>query len=263
VGKKNILVMAAAVSALALGLTGCAGGAAVVEPTATPTPVAPTGDGVLRIGDMTPVNGPLAAYSGAQAAGIEMATREVNEAGGYAGVPVEVIHRNAGDEDPAATEASFNDLVSRGVDVIIAPASPTVAKQLMELVEKNGSNVAILSIAAQANAPEDVTVEMKQAEEEFIAKIQAADPGLTDVGYGVEAYDATIAAILAAIAIGDDGGESIVQGLITISNRDGFVCTGYGMCASALADKQDIDYVGYAGQFNYVPADGTLYFTSK
>lgn len=262
-GKKSILVMAAAASALALSLTGCAGGGAVVEPTATPTPVVPTGDGVLRIGDMTPVTGPLAAYSGAQAAGIEMATREVNEAGGYAGVPVEVIHRNAGDEDPAATEASFNDLVSRGVDVIIAPASPTVAKQLMELVEKNGSNVAILSIAAQENAPEDVTVEMKQAEEEFIAKIQAADPGLTDVGYGVEAYDAAIAAILAAIAIGDDGGESIVQGLITISNRDGFVCTGYGMCEAALADKQDIDYVGFAGQFNYVPAEGTLYFTSK
>jgi ABC-type branched-subunit amino acid transport system substrate-binding protein len=261
VGKKSILVMAA-VGALALGLTGCAGGA-VVEPTATPTPVAPTGDGVLRIGDMTPITGPMALYSSSQVAGIELAAREVNEAGGYAGVPVEVLHRNAGDEDPAATEASFNDLLSRGVDVIIAPASPTVAKQLMELVEKNGSNVAILSIAAQANAPEDVTVEMTQADEEFIAKIQSADPGLTDVGYGVEAYDAAIAAILAATAVGDDGGESIVQGLIAISNRDGFVCTGYGMCASALTDKQDIDYVGVAGQFNYVVKDGTIYFTSK
>jgi branched-chain amino acid transport system substrate-binding protein len=261
VGKKSILVMAA-VGALALSLTGCAGGAEV-EPTATPTPVAPTGDGVLRIGDMTPITGPMALYSSSQVAGIELAAREVNEAGGYAGVPVEVLHRNAGDEDPAATEASFNDLVSRGVDVIIAPASPTVAKQLMELVEKNGSNVAIMSISAQKNAPEDVTIEMAQPDEAFSARLKASDPTLADLGYGVEAYDTAIAAILAATAVGDDGGESIAQGLIAISNRDGFTCTSYGMCLSALNDKQDIDFTGVAGQLNYVPKTGTVYFLKK
>ncbi|MBK5239538.1 MAG: ABC transporter substrate-binding protein, partial [Actinomycetales bacterium] len=82
----GILVAGAVVFALA----GCSGEA---MPTSTPsaTTVAPTGDGVLRIGDMSPVSGPLAAFAKAQAAGVELAVREVNDAGGYNQVPVEVL----------------------------------------------------------------------------------------------------------------------------------------------------------------------------
>lgn len=254
----NKLAATLVAGAVVLGMAACSGGA--VTPTATPTPVKPSGDGVLRIGDMTPVSGELAAYSASQAAGVELAAREINEQGGYNKVPVEVLHRNAGDGDAAATEASFNDLVSRGVDVIIAPASASVAKQLVELVAKNDANVAIVSIATQSNAPKGATVTAVKADDAFVARLKSSDPSVSEVGYGVESYDLTIASALAATVQKDDGGASIAQGLVAVTNQAGFTCNSYGMCVSAVNDKQAINYVGPATQINYDPATGVAYF---
>ena len=258
VGKSKFAIAIVA-GVVALSMAGCSGGSAVT-PTATATPVKPSGDGILRIGDMTPVSGDLAAYSGAQAAGVDLAAQEVNEQGGYNKVPVEVIHRNAGDGDDAATEASFNDLVSRGVDVIIAPASTTVVAQLEALVAKNDSNVAIIAIANAKTAPKGATVKAITPDETLSKRLKASDPSLTELGYGAEAYDLTTAAILAATVTKDDGGASITQGMITVSNIAGFPCTSYGMCVSAFNDKQPINYTGPAGQINYDTKTGVAYF---
>ena len=256
---KSKFAIAIVAGAVALSLAGCSGGSAVV-PTATPTPVKPSGDGILRIGDMTPVSGDLAAYAAAQAAGVDLAAQEVNEQGGYNKVPVEVIHRNAGDGDPAATEASFNDLVSRGVDVIIAPASATVVATLQELVAKNDSNVAIVSIANAKTAPKGAEVKAITPDETLSKRLKASDPSVTELGYGAEAYDLATATILAATVTKDDGGASITQGMLAVSNQAGFPCTSYGMCVSAVGDKQPINYTGPAGQINYDTKTGVAYF---
>ena len=58
----------------------------------------------------------------------------------------------------------------------------------------------------------------------------------------------------------DDGGASITQGLIAVTNQAGFKCTSYGMCVSAVNDKQAINYVGPAGQINYDTETGVAYF---
>ncbi|MDF9809939.1 branched-chain amino acid transport system substrate-binding protein [Aurantimicrobium minutum] len=245
--------------AVVLGMAACSGGA-VVTPTVTPTAVKPSGDGILRIGDMTPVSGDLAAYAAAQAAGVDLAASEVNEQGGYNKVPVEVIHRNAGDGDAAATEASFNDLVSKGVDVIIAPASATVVATLEELVAKNDSNVAIVSIANKKTAPKGAAVTAITPDKDLSARLKASDPTLTELGYGAEAYDLAIASILAATVSKDDGGASITQGLVAVSLQTGFPCTSYGMCVSAVKDKQPINFMGPAGQINYDATTGVAYF---
>lgn len=245
--------------AVVIGMAACSGETAVV-PTATPTPVAASGDGILRIGDMTPVTGELAAYSAAQAAGVDLAAQEVNEQGGYNDVPVEVLHRNAGDGDPAATEASFNDLLSRGVDVIIAPASATVVATLEELVAKNDSNVAIISIATNKNAPKGPMVDAITPDETLSARLKGSDPSLSELTYGAEAYDLAIASILAATVSKDDGGASITQGLLAVTLQTGFPCTSYGMCVSAVKDKQAINFTGPAGQINYDTKTGVAYF---
>ena len=49
-------------SAVVFALAGCAG-EAMPTPTPSATPVAPSGDGVLRIGDMTPVTGDFAGFA--------------------------------------------------------------------------------------------------------------------------------------------------------------------------------------------------------
>lgn len=245
-----------------VGLTACSGEAAP-KPTATPTPVAASGDGILRIGDLTPTTGDLAAYGNSQAAGVELAVREINESGGYNKVPVEVLHRNAGDGDATITEASFNDLLSRGVDVIIAPDSKTVTKTLQDLVTKNESNVAVISIATGKNATKEGTVKVVTPDDAFAARLKSSDPSLAELGYGAEAYDATVASALAATVAKDDGGASVVQGLVSVSSHSGITCTSYGMCLDVLTKKPSIDYVGISGQMNYDAKTGVAYFVKK
>lgn len=242
--------------AVIFAFTGCSA-AVVPVPTPTATPVAPSGDGVLRIGDLMPISGPLAAFAKAQAAGVELAAREVNDAGGYNAVPVEVFHRNAGDGDAAVTAASFAELVAKGVDVVIVPASATVLSQLIPLARTAG--IALISPASADDAPSGVTVAPAVADDAFAARLRASDPGVGDLTYGIEAYDLTIAAVLGATVAKDDGGLSVAYGL-AMATGPGIPCSSYGMCLDVLKTQPAIDYVGLAGQINYSDATGVAYF---
>ena len=248
----GILVAGAVVWALA----GCSG-EAMPMPIPSATPVTPSGDGVLRIGDMTPVSGPLAAFAKAQAAGVELAASEANAAGGYNQVPVEVLHRSAGDGDPAVTDASFTDLVARGVDVIIAPASATVLEQLAPLARAAG--IAVLAPASADNAPAGVATTPIVPDDAFAARLRVSDPGVGELSYGIEAYDLTLASILGATLAKDDGGASIAYGLTLVTGA-GIPCSSYGMCLDVLKTQPAIDYVGLAGQINYSSETGVAYF---
>lgn len=248
----GILVAGAVVFALA----GCSG-EAMPTPAPSATPVAPTGDGVLRIGDMTPVSGPLAAFAKAQAAGVELAVREVNDAGGYNQVPVEVLHRSAGDGDAAVTDASFADLLARGVDVIIAPASASVLEQLAPLAKEAG--IALIAPASADNAPAGAATTPAVPDDAFAARLRVSDPSIGELNYGIEAYDLTMASILGATLAKDDGGVSISYGL-ALATGSGIPCSSYGMCLDVLTTQTSIDYVGLAGQINYSSATGVAYF---
>lgn len=116
-------------------------------PTPTPSPTyAVTGDGVLRIGTLFPTSGTYAYLGAGQVAGVETAVREINEAGGVNGVPVEVFHRNSGDATTETAEASYADLVAKGVDVVIGPSSSVLAERLVDPVIAAG--VPLISPAA-------------------------------------------------------------------------------------------------------------------
>lgn len=126
-----------------------AGCGAAPTPVVTPEPVAtvaPTGDGVLRIGTIFPSTGASAFIAPAQVAGVEVAIKEINEAGGVNGVPVEVFHRDSADAAVQKTEESFADLVTKAVDVIIGPSSSVLAERLIPLAVDAG--VAVISPAA-------------------------------------------------------------------------------------------------------------------
>ena len=86
-------------------------------------------------------------------------------------------------------------------------------------------------------------------DEAFVAKIKQEDPGVADVRYAAEAYDATVLAALAAILAGDDGGSSIGWKL-TQASIDGIKCTSFGECADVLRTQPDIDYDGVSGSTN-------------
>jgi len=73
---------------------------------------------------------------------------------------------------------------------------------------------------------------------------------LKDFSYGAESYDATILVALAAIAAGDDSGESIASKMIDVS-KGGEKCTTFKECADLLKDKKDIDYDGVSGPVEF------------
>lgn len=137
----------ATVGALCALLTGCgmAGPAPVPTPTPTPTPI-PQGDGVLTIGTLLPTTGSTAFLAKAQDAGVELAVREINEAGGVNGKRVVVYHTDSGDASTTKAEESFDALVAKSVDVVIGPSSSVLAERLLPKVMSAG--VAMISPSA-------------------------------------------------------------------------------------------------------------------
>ncbi len=81
----------------------------------------------------------------------------------------------------------------------------------------------------------------------FKKRLLEVDPKLKDYSYAGESYDATILSALAAIAAGDDAGESVAKEMINVSSG-GEKCTTFKECADLLADDKDIDYDGVSGE---------------
>ncbi len=184
----------------AASLSGCSDlGAPMPTPTPSPT-YAVTGDGVLRIGTLFATTGP---YGTAQVAGVEAAVREINEAGGVNGVPVEVFHRNSGDSSTDTAEAAYAELVAKGVDVVIGPTSSALAERLVEPVIAAG----VPLISPSATAPSVTTLDDaglvfrtvgSYADQGSVLAAELADAGATTVAY-VYLDDANGAALLESL----------------------------------------------------------------
>lgn len=254
ISPRRIATLAALVASASL-LAGCSF-LPMPVPTPTPTPTA-SGDGVLRIGDMTPLTGPLSGTAAAQAAGIELAVRDINEAGGVMDSPIEVWHRDAGDGDPAKTAASFAQLLEKDVDVVIAPASAAVMDVLLPLAQKAG--ILVVAPATQATAPAGARVGPIVPDDDFVAGLRSSDPNLSELSYGAEAYELTTALALSAEFLNDDGAISLSWALSHVQGP-GITCTSFGACMSVLATEPAIAYRGPAGVFHYDVATGTVVF---
>jgi ABC-type branched-subunit amino acid transport system substrate-binding protein len=92
-----------------------------------------------------------------------------------------------------------------------------------------------------------------EATADFQERMLAVNPDLNDFSYGPESYDAGILIALAAIAAGDDSGESIAANLVAVS-KEGTKCTTFEECAGLLEDGEDIDYDGVSGPVEFSDA---------
>ena len=148
-------VAAATVALLVLVTTGCSGEPMPTpdsSPSPSPTLEGPFGDGELRIGTLAPITGADAALGLAQVAGVELAVREINEAGGYNELPVTTYHRDSGDATSDKAVEAFAELVDRGVDVIVGPSSLELAAKLAPLAIESGVMLVSPSISDPAAA---------------------------------------------------------------------------------------------------------------
>lgn len=91
-------------------------------------------DGVLRIGVLLPLTGPGAELGAAMVDAVELAVDEVDRAGG---VRVQRIVQDEG-ADPDSAARALDDLLARDVDVVIGPASSTVAAAIVPVTTSAG-----------------------------------------------------------------------------------------------------------------------------
>lgn len=122
---KRALGAVAAVTATAIALAGCA----AAGPTYT------QGDGVLKLGGILPLTGALAFLSPPEIAGIDLAIKDINEAGGVLGKPVEFSLEDSSDGDsPAVAKDSATKLLGAGVDAIIGAAASGVTRNIIDQI---------------------------------------------------------------------------------------------------------------------------------
>jgi neutral amino acid transport system substrate-binding protein len=89
----------------------------------------------------------------------------------------------------------------------------------------------------------------------FQERLLGVDPGLKDVSFAAQTYDAVTLAALAAARAEDDSGRSIAANLIAVSGgiaggtptATGTPCPGYKECLAADASGSGIDYDGESG----------------
>lgn len=96
------------------------------------------------------------------------------------------------------------------------------------------------------------TIPGADAAGDFQDRLLEVDPDLDVFSYAAESYDAVVTSALAAIAAGDDSGESIASALPAVT-EGGEKCTTFEDCAALLEDdpSTDIDYDGVSGPIEF------------
>ncbi|WP_049563654.1 ABC transporter substrate-binding protein [Nonomuraea sp. SBT364] len=136
----RVLAVAAATS---LALTACGGGsntATPESPSAAPSSAAPAakGDGTLTLGSLLPQTGSLAFLGPPEFAGVDLAVKEINEAGGVLGKPVAKIHTDSGDTTTNIASQSVDKLLTQNADAIIGAASSSVSESVIDKITGAG-----------------------------------------------------------------------------------------------------------------------------
>jgi branched-chain amino acid transport system substrate-binding protein len=106
--------------------------AGTVPPSATTTETA------LKIGTLLPTTGALSYLGPPEIAGVSLAAKQINDAGGVLGKPIEIINRDSGDTTTDIATQSVNNLLSSGVSAIIGAASSGVSKTVINQITGAG-----------------------------------------------------------------------------------------------------------------------------
>jgi ABC-type branched-subunit amino acid transport system substrate-binding protein len=107
------------------------------QSTKKPPASAGGGDGPLRIGTLLPRTGALASAGPPMVAGVLVAIKEINDAGGILGAPVAITQGDDGTDGKVA-QATVNRLIGNGVHVIIGAGASSVTKAVLPSVVAAG-----------------------------------------------------------------------------------------------------------------------------
>lgn len=125
-----------------LVLTACGGDdETTTEPKDTGSASAPAakGDGTLKIGTLLPQTGSLAFLGPPEFAGVDLALKDINDAGGVLGKQVEKVDSDSGDTSTDTASQSVDRLISNNVDAIVGAASSSVSLSVIDKIVGNGT----------------------------------------------------------------------------------------------------------------------------
>jgi ABC-type branched-subunit amino acid transport system substrate-binding protein len=108
------------------------------------------GDGTLTIGTLLPQTGSLAFLGPPEFAGVHLAIKEINAAGGVLGKQVANIDTDSGDTSTQIASQSVNKLLTSKADVIIGAASSSVSLSVIDQI--TGAGVVQISPANTSDA---------------------------------------------------------------------------------------------------------------
>ena len=96
------------------------------------------GDGTLTVGSLLPATGDLAALGPPEFAGVDLAVKDINEAGGVLGKDVKDVDADSGDGTPKIAPGSVDKLLNGKSDVIIGAASSSVSLSVIDKIINAG-----------------------------------------------------------------------------------------------------------------------------
>ena len=117
-----------------------------------PQPAGAKGDGTLKIGTLLPQTGSLAFLGPPEFAGVDLAVKDINDAGGVNGKQVEVTDSDSGDTSTDTASQSVDRLLSNQVDAIVGAASSSVSLSVIDKITGAG----VLQISP-ANTSDELT----------------------------------------------------------------------------------------------------------
>jgi ABC-type branched-subunit amino acid transport system substrate-binding protein len=92
----------------------------------------------LRIGALLPKTGNLAVLGPPTIAGVRLAVRDINAAGGVFGRPVQLEVADSGDTRTRTAQLSVDRLLRNGADAVVGPASSAVALTVIDRITGAG-----------------------------------------------------------------------------------------------------------------------------
>ena len=107
------------------------------SPSAQPT-VSTTADGVLKIGTLLPQTGNLAFLGPPEFAGVNLAVKDINAAGGVLGKPVEAVIGDSGDTSTDIATQTVQAQLRQNVDAIVGAASSGVSFTVIDSITGSG-----------------------------------------------------------------------------------------------------------------------------
>jgi ABC-type branched-subunit amino acid transport system substrate-binding protein len=96
------------------------------------------GDGELVIGTLLPQTGSLAFLGPPEFAGVDLALKDINDAGGVNGKPVKKFDSDSGDTKTDTASQSVDRLLSNKVDAIVGAASSSVTLSVIDKIVGDG-----------------------------------------------------------------------------------------------------------------------------